>query len=150
MVHFVYSVARHAIAAQALDWANDDIRVFYVKTGSTCPTDKNADNLAAFATLGEHTGAGRQATSGRSLVRNDGQLRSELRCGNTTFSSTPALGAGEYLIGAVYYLHTGSDATAMPIVFTSDGFLNPDGTGIAPAGQASTLRPDATGVAWLE
>lgn len=147
MARFVYQAAKATVAA---GWASDDIRVFYVKTGSTCGTQPNANNLAAFTALGEHAAAGREAVTGRSVVRNDPAGRVELHAANTTFASVPALAPGEQLIGAVYFLHTGSDATAVPLVFTSDGFINPDGSGLVPAGGPGTLRPNPTGLAWLE
>ena len=106
MADGLYAKARQKFLTKLLDWTGDDIRFIFVKV-----TSGYTVNLATDADLTVISGGNRIATSGSlsSKTATDGVADAA--------DETVASVSGAAFQAIVFYMHTGTDATSIPIAY---------------------------------
>lgn len=144
MATLVYTGGNAAMLDGTVDWETSDIRCLMLAGSATVDVDHDfVSNVVAWELSG--SGYARVSASNRTIVADDTNNRVALKCDPVTF---PSLGAGA---GSpwwlVFYLHTGSDATArlIGIVDISQG----TGTPTDPDGSDFVIQFNTDGVFWL-
>lgn len=142
MTYFIYTSWLKRIADGLVDWDSIDIRVRACMSNTTCDTEKDVANLAAFTTIDPMDGSGYTDHDIASLtnVQDDTNDRAEVQAAAGSFGSGVGVGT-RALAGLLYYQRVdGTNANDRPIAWNDQGFP------LAPAGGAFDQEFDPQGV----
>lgn len=119
MADFWYTPAKQKLAKGDLDFDTADLRVKLCMSNTTCDTEQDAANLAAFTTIDEYDGSGYTMLDLASVSVNedDPNNRSEIDYADGTFGS--AVGAGtRSWVGMLYFVRVdGTAANDYPVAW---------------------------------
>jgi hypothetical protein len=129
VANFIYNEFKKLALTGALDLSSDDIRVMLVMTGTTCDTEDDADNFAAFTTIDEYDGGSyaRVALTSEAVNEDAPNNRAEFDAADAVFS---AIGAGtSNCQAAVIFKEGATDSLRIPIAYIDQGGFPFNGTG---------------------
>lgn len=105
----LYDLARQAFAEGNVDWVSDDVRAILIDTA------EYTVNLATDEFLEDIPSAARIAVSG--ALQNKTATNGVLDADDITISSV----SGATVEAIAYYIHTGNEATARLLIYSSSG-----------------------------
>jgi hypothetical protein len=119
MADFWYTPAKTKLAKGDLDFDTADLRVKLCMSNTTCDTEQDAANLAAFTTIDAYDGTGYTdldlaSVSVASDLAND---RAEIDYADGTFGATVGAGTRQW-VGMLYYVRVdGTNANDYPVAW---------------------------------
>lgn len=119
MANFAYTPAKAKLAKADLDFDSVDLRVKICMSNTTCDTEQDAANLAAFTTIDEYNGSGyTELDLASAAVNTDtGNDRAEIDYADGTFGATVAAGSRNW-VGLLYYVRIdGTTANDYPVAW---------------------------------
>lgn len=136
MASFLFQAGLHAHASGSFTWGADDVGVLLLEVGFV--EDPTINTLAGIAGERSDTGYLRQALTGCTTYRSDGDLSVLWQADDVVF---PDLGDGSSpdVAGAVLFVDLGSDAASLPLVYLADVADTPNGTDYTVAFDAGTV-----------
>lgn len=119
MADFWYTPAKTKAAKADLDFDTVDLRAKLCMSNTTCDTEQDASNLAAFTTIDEYDGSGyAELDLGASTINEDtANNRAEIDYADGTFGATVAAGTRNW-VGILYYVRVdGTAANDYPVAW---------------------------------
>lgn len=141
MANFVYTYAHKLMLTAGLNFTSHDIRILLVDNTTTADTEKDAETISDFTTLGELSGTGytRKALASEAVNQDDPNLRAEFDAADVTWTLINAGTAA----GALIYRFVTNDADSVPIAFIDSVFP------ITTNGSDFTIQWNAEGIIQL-
>lgn len=132
MADFWYTPAKQKLAKADLDFDTVDLRIKLCMSDTTCDSEQDAVNLAAFTTIDECDGSGYTMLdlAGISVNQDDANNRSEIDYNDGTFGA--AVGAGtRSVVGMLYFVRVdGTTANDYPVAWKDVTPFNGNGGAI--------------------
>lgn len=114
-----YTPAKVKLAKADLDFDSVDLRAKLVMSNTTCDTELDAANLAAFTTIDEYDGTGYSEIDFAGLIVNTDTAndRAEIDVNDGSFGATVAAGTRNW-VGILFYVRVdGTAANDYPVAF---------------------------------
>lgn len=144
MADFWYTPAKTKLAKADLDFDTADLRIRLCMSNTTCDTEQDAANLAAFTTIDAYDGAG-YTDIDATLVGVASDLpndRAEIDYADATFGAAVSAGTRQW-VGLLYYVRVdGTAANDYPVAWKD---LTPNNGN----GGAVNLTVNAEGLLWV-
>lgn len=119
MADFWYTPAKQKLAKGDLDFDTADLRVKLCMSNTTCDTEQDAANLAAFTTIDAYDGSGYTDIdlAGIAVNQDDPNNRSEIDYNDGSFGATVGAGTRQW-VGMLYYVRVdGTNANDYPVAW---------------------------------
>lgn len=119
MADFWYTPAKQKLAKGDLDFDTVDLRVKLCMSNTTCDTEQDAANLAAFTTIDAYDGTGYTDIDLAGVLVNQDDLnnRSEIDYSDGSFGATVGAGTRNW-VGMLYYVRVdGTTANDYPVAW---------------------------------
>lgn len=119
MADFWYTPAKQKLAKGDLDFDTVDLRVKICMSNTTCDTEQDAANLAAFTTIDAYDGSGYTDLdlASVSVNQDDANNRSEIDYADGTFGAAVGAGTRQW-VGLLYYVRVdGTNANDYPVAW---------------------------------
>lgn len=132
MADFWYTPAKQKLAKGDLDFDTVDLRIKLCMANTTCDTEQDAANLAAFSTIDEYDGSGYTMLdlANPVVTEDDANNRSEISYDNGTFGATIAAGTRN-IVGMLYLVRVdGTNANDYPVAWKDVTPFNGNGGAI--------------------
>jgi hypothetical protein len=151
MAAFVYTIATYKIATGALNLSTADIRTKLLMSNTTCGTQEDATNLAAFTTMDEYDGSGYTALDLASIMATkvDASDRTQIDAADGSFGSAVSAGTRS-IVALLHYVRVdGTTTNDYPLIFDDTPPQFASGTFNGDGGPLS-IALDPTGFLHLE
>lgn len=119
MADFWYTPAKTKLAKADLDFDSVDLRAKLCMSNTTCDTEQDAANLAAFTTIDAYDGSGYTDLdlAGASVASDTGNDRAEIDYSDGTFGAAVGAGTRQW-VGLLYYVRVdGTNANDYPVAW---------------------------------
>ncbi len=117
MASLFNNFAKSRFADGTFEWDTNDMRILLVDSTTTVDTEANVTSLSGYTTLGELSGTGyaRKSLTGRTVVTDQANNRSELDADDVLFTN---IDAGTTIGMLIFKFVDGTAANDQPIAFS--------------------------------